>query len=30
MFVKFLPSEYVLRYKKGKLVKEGIGSMSVS
>ena len=25
MFVKFLPSEYVLRYKKGKLVKEGIG-----
>ena len=25
MYVKFLPSEYVLRYKKGKIVSEGIG-----
>ncbi len=25
MFIKFMPSEYVLRYKKGKIVKEGAG-----
>ncbi len=25
MYIKFLPSEYVLRYRKGKLVKEGAG-----
>lgn len=25
MYIKFLPSEYVLRYRKGKLVKEGKG-----
>ncbi len=25
MYTKFLPSEYVLRYRKGKIVKEGLG-----
>ena len=25
MFIKFMPSEYVLRYKKGKMVQEGAG-----
>lgn len=25
MYIKFLPNEYVIRYKKGKVVKEGLG-----
>ena len=25
MYIKFLPSEYIIRYKKGKIVKEGAG-----
>ena len=25
MYIKFLPSEYVLRYKRGKIINEGVG-----